>query len=196
MFNTVIHPDGELLYAVAGDPIIAHRRGCEWARPHFFQKIDRLYDVVIASCGGYPKDINLYQSVKTLQNASKMTKAGGHIIWVAQSGEGFANDVFQAWTEAATEPKQMIDRFYQSFTLGGHKAVYILEITQSKTVWLVTDMDAPSLKNLGLHTSNSLQFAVDQVEKKLASNTNQLFNISQSPLEVLLAPFAGFVHPE
>ena len=41
-------------------------------------------DIVIASTGGYPKDINLYQSQKTIDNAVYAMKPGGVIILLAE----------------------------------------------------------------------------------------------------------------
>jgi nickel-dependent lactate racemase len=44
-------------------------------------KIEPLYDIVIASAGGYPKDINLYQAQKGLTNAAAICKPGGASYW-------------------------------------------------------------------------------------------------------------------
>jgi nickel-dependent lactate racemase len=195
LLNTIIHPDGTVLHAVAGDPILAHRQGCEWARPIFFQAVDKLYDIVIASCGGYPKDINLYQSVKTLQSAAKMCRDGGAIIWLAECNEGFANEEFRRWTEAVTDPKQTIERFYDAFSLGGHKTAYILEITQSKQVWMVTGMKDASLSKLGLHLASSVQEAIDQIEHQIATAASITLAIDTLSPNVLVAPYGGFIHP-
>jgi nickel-dependent lactate racemase len=197
LLNTIIHPDGSVLHAVAGDPVLAHRQGCEWARPLFFQPVDKLYDVVIASCGGYPKDINLYQSVKTLQNAAKMCRDGGTIVWLAECNEGFANEEFRRWSQAISDPKQTIEQFYDAFSLGGHKAAYILEITQAKQVWMVTSMNDASLSKLGLHITETFQDAVDQVEQHLMTTANIVSSSAdtiQNP-NVLVTHHGGFIHP-
>ena len=49
-------------------------------------------ELVIASAGGYPKDLNFYQTIKTLSNALVVAKEGGTIILVTKSDEGFGND--------------------------------------------------------------------------------------------------------
>ena len=64
----------------AGDPhdVLATavplvRDVCETAVPHPM-------DVVIASPGGYPKDINLYQAQKALAHACELVRPGGRVI--------------------------------------------------------------------------------------------------------------------
>ena len=47
-------------------------------------KIDEKTDIVIASAGGYPKDISLYQSQKTLDNARYAVKKGGVVVILAE----------------------------------------------------------------------------------------------------------------
>ncbi len=42
------------------------------------------------SAGGYPKDINLYQAQKALDNASHGVKEGGVLILCAKCAEGLA----------------------------------------------------------------------------------------------------------
>ncbi|QJW45839.1 hypothetical protein HA075_08240 [bacterium BFN5] len=49
-------------------------------------------DLVIASAGGSPKDVNLYQSIKTLINAREATKPGGTMIILTESPEGLGGN--------------------------------------------------------------------------------------------------------
>ncbi len=60
-------------------------------------EIEELADVVIASCGGYPKDINVYQAHKTLSNAMEALKQGGRIILLARCSEGIGSEAYERW---------------------------------------------------------------------------------------------------
>jgi nickel-dependent lactate racemase len=42
--------------------------------------IEHKFDIVIASCGGHPKDISLYQAQKGLNLTSQAVKQGGKIL--------------------------------------------------------------------------------------------------------------------
>lgn len=68
VLNVVLNSKKEIVSAVAGDYIKAHRAGAS--------VVDRMYlrevkpaEIVITCAGGRPKDINLYQAVKALENA-------------------------------------------------------------------------------------------------------------------------------
>ena len=45
-------------------------------------------DVIVASCGGYPKDMSLYQGTKTIDNVESGLKPGGTLVLVAECREG------------------------------------------------------------------------------------------------------------
>jgi nickel-dependent lactate racemase len=47
--------------------------------------------MIIASAGGYPKDINYYQSTKVIYNAMRAIKDDGVLIVLASCSEGFGN---------------------------------------------------------------------------------------------------------
>jgi nickel-dependent lactate racemase len=61
-------------------------------------RIDEKADIVIASAGGYPKDINLYQTTKTIENARCALKTGGVAVILAECAD-------------IAEPKEFFDWF-------------------------------------------------------------------------------------
>ena len=46
------------------------------------------FEIVVASCGGHPKDISLYQAQKGLNLASRAAKHGGKILLLAAAPQG------------------------------------------------------------------------------------------------------------
>ena len=92
LLNVVVNDEQKIIGAFAGNWVTAHRAACDL--------VDRLYGVpahektplVIASAGGYPKDLNFYQTIKTLCNAQEVSQEGGTIILVTKSDEGFGNE--------------------------------------------------------------------------------------------------------
>ena len=42
------------------------------------------FDIVVASCGGYPKDINFIQSHKAVHNAAMFVRDGGLLLLYAE----------------------------------------------------------------------------------------------------------------
>jgi len=61
LFNAVLNVKHEFLKIFAGDYVKAHQEACKFVDKVYGVEIPQEADIVIASCGGYPKDINVYQ---------------------------------------------------------------------------------------------------------------------------------------
>lgn len=70
----------------------AHGANCELTH-------DRQYDLVLASCGGFPKDLNFIQSHKALHHAAKFVRDGGRLILLAECRDGVGSQTFLPWFE-------------------------------------------------------------------------------------------------
>lgn len=140
IFNVVLNENKEIVYAIAGDMMRAHRQGCEFLDRIYRVPIDNLADIVIVSQGGTPKDLNLYQAQKGLDNARFAVKPGGIIILIGSCKEGFGDDIFQSWMTSGKTSMQMIDYLERDFQLGGHKAAVTTLALEKATVYLVSEM--------------------------------------------------------
>jgi nickel-dependent lactate racemase len=58
-------------------------------------------EVVLAGAGGYPRDINVYQTAKLLRNATRAATATGTIVLVAECLEGYGEDTLAQWLREA-----------------------------------------------------------------------------------------------
>ncbi len=141
IFNVVLDEHKKIVAAVAGDKIAAHRAGCKILDKLFKVNIQEKADIVVVSAGGFPKDINLYQAQKALDNVKHAVKDGGTIVLVAECAEGLGETVFQEWMFAAKKPQDILDRVKGEFVLGGHKAVAIAMLLQKAKVILVSALN-------------------------------------------------------
>ena len=91
LVNTLLTPGKRLFDLVAGHWQKAHEEGCARYAKHFRVRIAKRYPLVIASAGGFPKDINLIQSHKALDNAFLATEPGGVLILLAECPDGFGS---------------------------------------------------------------------------------------------------------
>ncbi len=78
--NAVLDEHRTIVYVVAGDPVLAHRAGCAYLDRMYRVPILRRAEIVLVSQGGAPKDANLYQTQKALDNAKHAVRDGGTII--------------------------------------------------------------------------------------------------------------------
>jgi nickel-dependent lactate racemase len=97
LINTVFTPDGDLYEVVAGHWNTAWEKGCRDLLRIGSVPIQKLADVTIASAGGYPKDLNLYQSVKAHMNAVLATRPGGILIFTLECPDIQEPAIFTDW---------------------------------------------------------------------------------------------------
>jgi nickel-dependent lactate racemase len=135
--------------AVAGDVTAAHRLGCEMVAERGIIEIERPADIVLASAGGYPKDVNLYQAQKALDNAAYALRDGGVLILAAECPEGLGNATFEAWLSGA-EPDELLRRIQQEFVLGGHKAAAVAAVLRRAEVYLVSALSDDLVRRCGM----------------------------------------------
>lgn len=140
ILNAVLNSKKEIVSCVAGHFIEAHRAGCKIVDEMYKVPIPELADVVLASAGGHPKDINVYQAQKALDNARWAVKPGGTIVLVASCREGFGESTFEQWMMEARTPQDIIDRLKAGFVLGGHKAAAVARVLQLARVRLVSSL--------------------------------------------------------
>jgi lactate racemase len=88
ILNVVIGYDGKIAHAVAGHWHIAHEEACRLVERLYGVPIGELADLTIASQGGYPKDIEFYQTGKSIFNAQDSVKPGGTLIVLSECREG------------------------------------------------------------------------------------------------------------
>lgn len=182
LFNVVVNYQHQIIAAFAGHPLKAHQAGCEKLKKIFRVEVESPVDVIITSPGGSPKDLNLYQAVKTLQNALAIIKPGGTIILAAQCPEGCGHPLLAHWAEKAGV--KGVKKLETNFILGAHKLKYIAEIVAKAKVKMITDLPKTLLQNLQIEKYASLQEAIDSTMQEIPQGT------------VLVMPYGGFLLPE
>lgn len=97
LLNAVFTPEGNFARFVAGHPHNAWLEGCKTVEEIFGVPITAKADLVIASAGGFPKDINLYQGSKTTENAFMAVKDDGVIIALLECRDIMEPPDFSGW---------------------------------------------------------------------------------------------------
>ncbi|WKY45056.1 nickel-dependent lactate racemase [Eubacteriaceae bacterium ES2] len=165
--NVILDEHKRIIHAVAGHYIKAHRQGCQFLDQLYSKPIDSLADIVIVSQGGAPKDLNLYQTQKALDNAKHAVKDGGIIILVGSCQEGFGEDVFEEWLLSAPDSESLIERIENDFQLGGHKAAAIAMVLQKSQIFFVSQMDPQVVNSIFMKPYQTVQVALLAAFNKL-----------------------------
>jgi nickel-dependent lactate racemase len=117
--------------------------------------------VVLVSAGGSPKDINLYQAQKALDNAKQAVADGGTVILVAECAEGLGDEAFSRWILRGDSPQGIVARIHRAFELGGHKAAAIALVRQRAGISLVSGLPRETAAKCFMDPFPSVQEALD-----------------------------------
>lgn len=184
LLNTVLDEDKRIVGVVAGDYRKAHEVGCRFVDEVYGAPVPEAADLVIASCGGYPKDINVFQVHKTMENAVRITRKGGVAIIVAECRDGIGPSTFVNWLKKYDRSNEMEERLRRQFEFGAHKAFFLARLTEKADVFLVSSIPQKSLQGLFVKPMASLEDALRKACEKLGPR----------PLTYVL-PQGGLVFP-
>ncbi|MFH7859732.1 MAG: nickel-dependent lactate racemase [Candidatus Aenigmatarchaeota archaeon] len=168
IINIVLNDKKEIVELFAGDYLKAHRKGTKLIDKIYKVNVEERFDIVIASPGGFPKDINLYQSQKGLEFASYIVKDGGIIILVAECRDEIGNNVFEEWIINSIGPNQIIERFSkEKFVIGGHKAYAFARIAEKSDILLVSSIPRKNIGFIKCFSSidDALKYAFEKIGK-------------------------------
>lgn len=161
--NLLMGPNGKHARLVCGNWKSAWEESCRLADAFSGAPIRKKADVVVVSCGGYPKDINLYQAVKSLLNAARCLRGGGTMIFLARCEEGGGAPDFFDWIEslkAGTLDHDLRERF----TIAGYIFYASCEAIERCQVMALTELPAQTLREMGLRGFFSIEELMSQVD--------------------------------
>ena len=183
--NVVLDEHKEIIRAFAGDVTAAHRAGCAFLDTLYSKPIQKRADIVMVSQGGAPKDLNLYQTQKALDNAKHAVRDGGIIILVGSCREGLGEKTFEEWLTSAPNPHSLIERIEREFKLGGHKAAAIAMVQERADIYLVSEMKPEFVRSLFMTPFASVEAAYAAAKEKLGEDAS-----------VILMPYGGSTLPK
>jgi len=153
--NFVLDADKRVVHLAAGDPAAVLASCAEVCARVYGVAISEKFDIVVASCGGYPKDICLYQAQKGLNLASQALKPGGRILLLAASPQGVGDDIYFDYVSRFTSPEEVIRDFKASgFRMGAHKAYLFGRTLVNFDVAVFSDLDPGILSKCHLRAAD------------------------------------------
>ena len=160
--NTIVDEKKRVVRLYCGDWRLAHRAACdEYLRNHSVE-IDLRRDLVIASCGGFPHDINLIQAHKALEMASYVCNEGGTILLVAECRDGLGRSDFLKWFESP-DSAALENRLRDQYEVNGQTAWSLLTKAERFRVHLVSELPAETVKKMRMEPATNLQSALDRL---------------------------------
>jgi nickel-dependent lactate racemase len=173
ILNTILAPDKRIIAAFAGHWREAHEEGCRFYQKHFSYHLQNKADMVIVSCGGFPKDINLIQAHKSMEYAAQALKDGGVMILLAECRDGFGNSTFFNWFS-----HKQLDQFEATlrdkYEINGQTAYSTLQKAQRFKIILVSEFSEQQVKEMGMLAARTLDEALQLAEQLLPAKWTAL----------------------
>ena len=186
LVNVVLSPEGKLIRVLAGHYDLAHREGCRTVDQMLRVETAAPYDLVVASAGGFPLDIDLRQAHKGLENACQALRPGGRILFYAECPNGAGIGSFEEYVRRYRDDCEMRAALEREFVVGGHKAYWVARLGRLFDVHLVSGLDAEFVRRC-----HFTAVALEDHEAALA----RLLREAGPEARVAVMPYAGFTLP-
>ena len=165
LINVVVNDNQEIIGAFAGNWVTAHKAACDMVDKMYGVPAKEKTPLVIASAGGYPKDLNFYQTVKTLCNALEIIEDKGTIILVTKSNEGIGNE--DTRRQLADYPN-MLERekaLRADFSIGGYIGYLFAQTAENYNLIAVTGIPQEEFGSAKIHAVSTLDEALELSRK-------------------------------
>ena len=172
--GSILEEDKSILGLFFGHPKAVMEAAIPKIRSIFGVEIAEPYDLVIASPGGYPKDINLYQAEKGLTHAALITREGGNVILLAECSEGSGSQTFEDYMTNSESFQSIINDFSNGFfKIGPHKAFQIAREAKRVKLTLVSDLPSEVVGKWKLTSGKpgEINRVIDQYTANLPDNS-------------------------
>ena len=169
LLNVVLNQDGKIVRVVAGHYDLAHRAGCETVDQMYRSPFKKPFDVVLASAGGFPFDIDLRQAHKGMENAARALSQGGVLVYFAECRDHAGHPAIEEWVKRFSTSAEMERELRSQFVLGGHKAYWLARLGERRRILLVSSLDDSLVRRCHLGTAHEPDVAIRTILAEVGS---------------------------
>lgn len=162
--NTITGDQGEAVEMFCGDWIAAHRAACDFYALRHTIEIAEKRDLVVASCGGFPHDINMIQAHKALDMAARICAENGTIVLLAECADGLGRNDFLNWFEA-DDSNALAEKLCESYQVNGQTAWNLLRIAERFNVQIITSLPENETRQMRLHMARGLDEILSRIDE-------------------------------
>jgi len=134
------------------------------------------HDLVLASAGGYPKDINMIQAHKAIDNAAAFVRDGGTLIVLAECADGIGSSTFLPYFEMGSWTVAF-DHLVGEYSGNGGTALAMMAKTGRIQIALVTALDEHLCRKIGttkISVEEASRRAIEAGEVAVIPNASML----------------------
>lgn len=136
------------------------------------------HDLVVASAGGFPKDINLIQAHKAIDNAAGFVRDGGTLVLLAECADGVGSAAFLPYFDLGGR-EQAFARLVRDYSGNGGTALALMAKGERIDIRLFTALDPAVCERIGVRPID-----VAGAERLLRTETGRVAVIANASLLV------------
>jgi len=180
--NVLLNKKREITHVVAGDPIEAHEKGCQIEREIAGVKVNHKVDITITTNSGAPLDLDLYQTVKGIDNASLITRDGGIIIIASSCNTGVGPEAFRELHASVNFPKGVLQKIRREEPIGVQWQNQILARAQLRNdIYLLSNLDDDVVKDMMITPIHTMEEGLEKGFEALGDSA-EIAVIPEGPL--------------
>ncbi len=145
----ILDSHGTVCRLMVGRGVDHFRQACEYHGQNCEVEAGKGYDMVVASCGGYPKDINFIQAHKAVHHSAAFVNDGGALIVFAQCSNGIGSTTFLPWFDMGGW-NAAFAHLSQAYQGNGGTALSMMEKTRRINIFMVTDLSPDDCRAMGV----------------------------------------------
>ena len=161
--NLVMNAQMQLAAILSGHYLTSWEAACRMVDRIYQVDVPEKADVIVASCGGFPKDISLYQGTKTIDNIESGLKPGGTLILIIEAREGGGPAEYFDWAKdlvAGTIER----RLREHFTVAGYIFFLNCEQAQRYNILLYSSIAPEDVAPMGIKAFSDVNALLDAAQ--------------------------------
>jgi len=159
----MLNSHGQVVALRCGNSYSHFLEACSEHDQSFRSKTQRRYALVLASAGGFPKDINFIQAHKAINNSAAFVRDGGHLIMLAQCPDGVGSTTFLPYFDM-TNRETAFSALLSRYSGNGGTALSMMAKNKRINISLVTDLEESVCNRIGIRriSLKEVEYIVDQ----------------------------------
>lgn len=157
----IMNASGKVCRLITGKTYEDFVEACNIHDGYYRYNYPEQYDLVVASSGGYPKDINFIQSHKSVHHAAAFVKDGGTLIVLAECIDKISSNYFMKYLEAGSF-ENAFALLEQNYEGNGGTALSMMTKTKRIRIYMLTSLDEGTCKTL-----NVIKISEDNVQEMI-----------------------------
>ncbi len=163
IISLVMNAQMQLAAIFSGHYLSSWEAACRMVERIYRVEIPEKADVVITSCGGFPKDISLYQGTKTIDNVESGLKPGGTLILFIEAREGGGPAEYFDWAKDLVADT-IERRLREHFTVAGYIFFLNCEQAQRYRILLYSSIAPSSVAPMGIEAFSDISSLLDAAQ--------------------------------